>query len=177
MTEPRPFSARTRRRETQFRSLAVVLVMFGLVIATLTGAARAEAESISVENAWARATPKGAQVAAGYLTVKNEGEEPDRLVSAEAAFAGKTEIHLMREVDGVMQMRPVPDGVEIPPKGTLKLEPSDYHLMFMGLAAPLKEGDTVSGTLTFEHAGKMEVTFQVLGIGAQGPAADSQHNH
>jgi copper(I)-binding protein len=160
------------------RSLARMLALVcSLLAANITFAAKAETAAISVENAWARATPKGAQVAAGYLTIKNDGEDPDRLVSAEAAFAGRTEIHLMRMSDGVMQMRPVSGGVAIPAKGTLKLEPGGYHLMFMELAAPLTEGAAVSGALTFERAGRVPVTFQVLGIGAQGPAEDSHQGH
>lgn len=163
-------------RPCDCRGRASMLAVLCLVLAASIAFA-AEAGSISVENAWARATPKGALVAAGYLTIKNDGEERDRLVSAEAAFAGKTEIHRMNMADGVMQMRPVSDGVEIPPKDTLKLEPGGYHLMFMELAAPLNEGDTVSGALTFERAGRVPVTFQVLGIGAQSPAADSHQHH
>jgi len=129
----------------------------------------AEAGSILVETGWSRATPKGAQVAAGYVTIKNSGDEPDRLVSASADFAGETAIHQMSMAGGVMRMRPVPDGVAIPPKSTVKLEPSGYHLMFMSLTGPLKESDDVRVKLTFEHAGSVEVSFHVLGIGAQGP--------
>ena len=159
--------------------MKVLAVALGLLLAmpALPQTVKAESGAISVENAWARATPKGAKVAAGYLTIKNDGEEQDRLVAAEAAFAGKAEIHLMRMNDGVMQMRPVSDGIAIPPGGTLKLEPGGYHLMFMKLAAPLNEGDAVSGALVFEHAGKVPVTFQVLGMGAQGPAPDAHQNH
>jgi copper(I)-binding protein len=69
-------------------------------------------------------------------------------------------------------MRPVPDGVPVPAKSTVMLEPNSYHFMFMGLAQPLKEGDAFPAKLTFERAGSVEVTFHVLGIGAQGPKAE-----
>jgi copper(I)-binding protein len=42
--------------------------------------------------------------------------------------------------------------------------------MLVGLKAPLKEGDRVKTTLTFEKAGQVEVTINVEGIGAQHPA-------
>ena len=80
--------------------------------------------------------------------ITNDGDAPDRLVSAEAAFAGQAEIHQMTMNNGVMQMRPVPEGVTVPAKGKLVFSPDSYHLMFMGLKGPLKEGDTVAGSLT-----------------------------
>ena len=50
--------------------------------------------------------------------------------------------------------------------GSVALEPNSYHLMFTDLKEPLKEGDEFSGTLTFDKAGALDVTFEVEGIGA-----------
>jgi hypothetical protein len=158
------------------KALFAVLGLF-LAAAALSHAVKAEPRSIAVENAWTRATPKGAQVAAGYLTIKNDGAEPDRLVSASAGFAGKVEMHRSSMVDGMMKMRPAAEGIEIPPGSTVTLGPGGYHLMFMELAGPLNAGDTVAGELVFERAAKMEVAFKVLGIGAQGPGKGAQHQH
>jgi periplasmic copper chaperone A len=162
-----------------YRWAAVTRGVLGLALAIGIGsAAEAGPGSVTVEDAWARATPKGAKVAAGYLTIKNGGAEPDRLVSASAGFAGKTEMHQSSMADGMMKMRPAAGGVEIPPGSSVTLAPGSYHLMFMDLAAPLNEGDAVAGELVFERAGKVEVTFKVLGIGAQGPGEDAQpHQH
>ena len=128
--------------------------------------------SITVENAWARTVPSGSNVAAGYLSIRNDGDEPDRLLSASASFAGASEIHQTTMSDGVMQMRPVTDGVIIPAKSTVVLEPGSYHLMFRRLTGPIKEGDALPAELTFERAGGVDITIQVLGIGAQGPKAE-----
>ena len=172
----RPFSTLTRRCGQQFRRAAAALAVLGFVFAAnATHAAQAEVGSITVENAWTRATPKGAKVGAGYLTIKNDGEAPDRLVSASVGFAGQTEMHQSSMVDGMMKMRPVAGGIEIPPKGTVTLGPGGYHLMFMQLTVPLNEGDSVSGELVFERAGKVDVVFKVLGMGAQGPGEDVHH--
>ena len=133
--------------------------------------ASAETGNITVEKAWSRATPGGAEVAAGYLTIVNHSDVADRLVSASTAIAGKTEIHQMKMSDGKMEMRPLPDGIEIPAKGTVALEPMGYHLMLMQLKHPLEKGETFAGSLTFEHAGTIDVTFNVEGIGASGPTA------
>lgn len=150
-----------------------LLSLTGFLLAA--GAALAEkVGAVSVENAWSRAVPSGSKVAVGYLAIRNDGDEPDRLLSASAPFAGKTEIHQTSMAEGVMRMRPVPDGVPIPAKSTVLLEPNAYHIMFTGLIKPLAEGDTVPAKLTFEHAGSVDIAFQILGMGAQGPKAGPQ---
>jgi periplasmic copper chaperone A len=149
--------------------LRLRLCVLVFLSAVLAGAVPAEAGAISVEKAWSRAMPNGAKVAAGYLTITNDGDTPDRLVSASADVAGDTQIHQMSMAGGVMKMRPVPDGITIPPKGSVVLAPSGYHLMFMDVTEPLKEGESFPAKLTFEHEGSVDVTFQVLGMGAEGP--------
>jgi copper(I)-binding protein len=123
---------------------------------------------IVIDNAWARATPKGAEVGGGYLTIRNDGATPDRLTGGDADFAG-VQVHQMTMTNGVMQMREVQGGVEIPAHATVKLAPSGYHLMFVGLKKPLVKGETAKATLNFERAGRAEVDFPVLGVGASGP--------
>ena len=89
--------------------------------------------SITVEHPWSRATPGGAQVATGYLTIENDGAEPDRLVSATAEIAGHTGIHQMSMVDGMVKMRELTEGLPVPSLaaalfallGWLALEASD----------------------------------------------------
>ena len=126
-----------------------------------------QAGSIVIEHPWSRATPPGAKVAAGYLVIRNESSEPDRLVGATAEIAGRAEIHAMEMKGGVMTMRPVEGGVEIPAGGEVKLEPGSYHMMFMDLARPLKEGDHFAGSLTFEKAGTVAVDYAVGSLGAK----------
>lgn len=72
--------------------------------------------------------------------------------------------------NGVMKMRPVEGGLTIDPGKTVKLSPNGYHLMIMDLKSPLKQGEKLPLTLEFEKAGKVAVTFDVEGVGAQGPA-------
>lgn len=115
---------------------------------------------------WTRATPGGAKIAGGYVTITNTGKAADRLVSATSAIADHAEIHEMSMANGVMKMRPLPDGLTIKPGETVALKPGGYHMMFMGLKQPLKQGDTMKVTLVFEKAGKLDVSFIVGGIGA-----------
>lgn len=148
--------------------------MIAAAVATVAlagGAAMAhdyKAGSLQIDHPWSRATPGGASVAAGYMVVKNTGSAPDRLVSATAPFAGRVEIHEMAMKDGVMIMRPLADGLAIPAGGSIELKPGGYHIMFLDLKSPLKEGTSVDGTLTFEKAGTVPVQFKVEGLGASG---------
>lgn len=147
----------------------VALCAFAANVAT---AHEYKAGSIEIGHPWSRATPAGANVAAGYLTLKNEGAEPDRLVAVTAEIAGKGEIHEMRvSAEGVMTMRPVAEGIAIPPGGEVDLKPGAFHLMFTGLTAPAVEGKKFKGTLRFEKAGTVEVEYAVEGIGGDPHAA------
>jgi copper(I)-binding protein len=127
-----------------------------------------KAGSIVVDHPWSRATPPGAKVAAGYVALRNEGGEADRLVAASGAIAGRTEIHEMAvDGNGVMTMRPV-EGVEIPAGGSAELKPGGFHIMFLDLQAGAKEGESFKGSLTFEKAGTIEVEFAVEAMGGGG---------
>jgi hypothetical protein len=126
-----------------------------------------KAGDIVVEKPWARATPKGAEVASGYVTIQNKGGAPDRLTGGAADFA-TVEIHQMKSENGVSQMRELKDGLDIPAHGSVGLSPGGYHLMFTHLTHPLTKGESVKAKLNFEHAGPIEVEFNVMGIGASG---------
>lgn len=127
--------------------------------------------SLAIDHPWTRATPGGAKVGGGYMTITNMGGETDRLVAGTADFAGMIEIHEMAMKDGVMRMRRLPAGLEIPPGETVELKPGGYHVMFMQLKAPLVEGDPVTATLTFEKAGSIDLEFAVEPVGARGSDA------
>ncbi|HLL26583.1 MAG TPA: copper chaperone PCu(A)C [Xanthobacteraceae bacterium] len=124
--------------------------------------------SIHIEHPWSRVVPKGANVAAGYLTIENRGAVPDRLVGGSSVIAGRFEIHQMTMVDGVMKMRPLEGGLEIAPGKSVTLEPGGYHLMFFDLKEPPVQGKFFKGTLVFEKAGKIDVEFDVEGMGPTG---------
>jgi len=123
---------------------------------------------LEIEHPWSRATPPGAKVAGGYFTVVNHGGAADRLVSVTSDISARAEVHEMAVKDGVMTMRPVDGGVEIPAGGKVELKPGGYHLMLMDLKRPAKQGETFPATLTFEKAGSVVVQFQVEGMNAPG---------
>ncbi|MDB5616749.1 DUF1775 domain-containing protein [Tardiphaga sp.] len=133
------------------------------------------AGNLMITAPWTRATPPGAKLAGGYLTVMNMGKESDRLTGGSFGAGGRIEVHEMSMTDGVMKMREVGGGLEIKPGATVKLEPGGYHLMLLNLAAPLKQGDKVKAQLTFEKAGRVDVELDVAGIGASAPAGGHAH--
>lgn len=158
------------RLQNLMRSL-VLAAALAIPAATLATAALGhdyKVGDVTVDHPWARATPHGAKVAGGFLVVENKGAAPDRLVSVASEIADHTEIHEMAMKDGVMSMRQLPDGLAVPAGGEVALKPGGYHLMFIGLKRPLAKGESFKGTLTFEKAGSVEVSFTVAAIGAGG---------
>ncbi|MEA2942498.1 MAG: periplasmic copper chaperone [Bradyrhizobium sp.] len=132
----------------------------------MAGSATFKLGDLTVTSPWTRATPGGAKIAGGYLKITNNGTSVDRFVGATSEAANHVEIHEMSMNDGVMKMRPLPNGLEIKPGETVELKSGGYHLMFMDLKQPLKQGDTFKATLQFQKAGPLEVSFNVNALGA-----------
>lgn len=152
-------------------------LMAGSALAAVLGAAISahganyDVGPMHIEQPWARATPKGASTAAGYLTVTSTATAPDRLTCASTDAASKCEIHSMTTEGGVMKMRPVEGGVEIKPGETVTLKPGSLHMMFVDLKHPLEPGKTVEVTLQFAKAGTVKVELPILPLGAPAPNA------
>ncbi len=127
--------------------------------------------ALEIGHPWARATPPTAPAGGGYLSVKNTGTEPDRLISISSPAAQTVQLHEMKMEGNVMRMRELDGPLEIKPGETVTLAPGGMHLMMMGLKGPLKQGEKVPLTLVFEKAGKIDVELVVVAIGA------SPHHH
>lgn len=145
------------------------------LLAALTGlaaAASAQAEEptrvggLEIVAPYTRATAPTASVAAGYMRIRNLSDAPDRLMAGETTAAGRLELHEMAMDAGVMRMREIDGGIEIPAGETVSLEPGGLHVMFMALAAPFVEGETIEVTLRFEAAGETTIAFPVAAPGA-----------
>src|ERR1700752_641111 len=123
-----------------------MLLNIALLAALFGAPASAEdikAGDLVITQAWSRATPGGAKIGSGYLTIENKGAAPDRLTGVSADVAGKVEVHEMAMNNGVMTMRPLDGCLTIDPGKTVKLAPGGYHLMMFDLKSPLKQGDKV----------------------------------
>jgi copper(I)-binding protein len=129
---------------------------------------------IHVIQPWSRATPKGARVGGGYMTIRNMGNTADRLVAVTSAIAGRVEIHEMKMDKGIMRMRPLAKGLEIPPGKSVELKPGGYHIMFLDLKKPITEGGVFMATIAFEKAGEVQIEFVGKSIGAK---SNGMHGH
>jgi hypothetical protein len=150
-------------------ALCAALALSALAVAPVVAQDTKTVGDITVSGAWTRATPPRAKAGGAFAVIENKGPADDRLVSAASDVAPRTELHEMAVTDGVMKMREMADGIPVPAGGTLELKPGSYHVMFFDLATPLKEGDMVPVTLTFEKAGPVTLDFKVERIGAKGP--------
>lgn len=160
-----------------FQRLGLAALVLLLLLACIPGAFAHEFKvgDLEIEHPWSRATPPGAKVAGGYFTVVNKGSAADRLLSISSDISDKAELHQMGVKDGVMTMRPVEGGLEIPAGGKVALKPGAYHLMFTGLKRQPKQGEKFPATLTFEKAGSVTVEFAVEGMGETG-GMDMDHD-
>lgn len=124
-----------------------------------------------LKNVVARASVPVAKVGAGYLTITNNGNEPDTLVGGETEVANKLEVHEMKMDGDIMKMRELKDGITIEPGATVMLKPGGLHIMLMGLEAPLVKDTTFKAVLNFAKAGPIEIEFDVK------DGKDLTHNH
>ena len=139
------------------RNALLLAAVLGL---SATGSALANG-TVEVSNAWARATPPGIDRGAGYLQVHNHGEQPVRLVGATTEVASDVQIHHSREADGQVRMERVDGGIRVPAGESRTLAPMGYHLMLMGLKAPLKAGERFPLTLEFSRHADVDTSMEV----------------
>lgn len=120
---------------------------------------------IVVSDSWSMATPPGAAVGVGYMTINNQGAAAVRLTGCETTAAERVEVHNMSMDGGVMTMRPVEGGLEIPAGGAVELKPGGLHLMLIGLKAPLTEGGSVPLSLVFDNGTRIDAALAVRAMG------------
>jgi periplasmic copper chaperone A len=159
-------------------SLPLAAAMLACV-AGHAGAAEYKIGPIQIDNPWSRATPKGASTGAGYMTIRNTGTVPDRLIGGATDVAPGFQIHDMTMDQGVAKMRERKDGIEIKPGETVELKPGSSHIMFADLKRRLDKGERVKGTLTFQRAGTVAIEYPVEAIGARatGQGGGPMHMH
>lgn len=125
---------------------------------------------LRIEHPWARPTVAGQKAGGAFMKLSNPSKSGDRLVGVKSDVAESTELHSMTMDGNVMRMREVP-AIDLPAGQVVELKPGAFHVMFMGLKAPLKVGDMVPLTLRFERAGEVAVQVKVESMPAAEPAA------
>jgi periplasmic copper chaperone A len=107
-------------------------------------------------------------VSGAYLTISNTGGKADRLVSIISSVANVAEVHETVVLDGgMMGMRLVQGGLEIPAHGSVALTPGRYHIMMMDLKQQLVAGQTITLSLRFQSGKQIDVDVPVKSIADQ----------
>lgn len=117
--------------------------------------------NVKIDHPWSRPTPPGTPMGVGYMAITNNGTSDITFTSARTPRAEGVSIHESRMTDGVMSMRPLEQGLIIPAGGTVELKPHGYHLMLEKLKGPLKEGERIPLTVSFDGAEDMDVELNV----------------
>jgi copper(I)-binding protein len=155
--------------------LTVSILSVGLLLVRPAAAVDYSVGPLEVTDPWTRAT--AAKVGAGYFTVTNCGAAADRLVSGSSPVSERVELHSTTMTDGVMQMRPISEGVSIPPGETVAFAPGGNHAMLVNLKEPLKRGSSIPLALEFQRAGRLTVDLAVLAPGARSPSSQQHDGH
>ncbi len=135
------------------------------------------AGNIEIVHPFFRETPPGAKTGAGYVIVRNTGSEPDKLIGIETEAAAKVTFHRTVTENGMAKMLPIEGGLEIPTGGEYRLGLDGSHAMLEGLTAPIDLGFLLDGTLIFEKAGRVDITFEVEPVGATQDDAMQGHEN
>ncbi|MDX1457345.1 MAG: copper chaperone PCu(A)C [Marinobacter sp.] len=154
------------------RLIPLTLAAAGLVTPMLATAHEYPAGQLHIDHPWTRPTPPGVMMGAGYMTIRNGGDQDVTLVTAESPQAGRVTIHQSRMQDGVMRMEALEDGLVIPAGEVVELKPHSYHLMLEQLESQLVEGERVPLTLTFEGGPEVLVELAVDPLDAGTHAMD-----
>jgi copper(I)-binding protein len=122
----------------------------------------AMAGGIMVDDPYARSATAASTTGAAFMMIMNHSGQDDRLIDAKSDVAMRVELHTHTEnAQGVMQMIHVAEGFELPDGGMIAMQRGGHHVMFMGLKAPMVQGEMIPLTLVFEKAGEMQIEVPV----------------
>lgn len=124
-------------------------------------AAQAQTVTVKVDDPWVRATVAPQKATGAFMQLT--AAKPAKVVAVSSPVAAVVEIHEMKMDDGVMKMRAV-DALALPAGQAVALKPGSYHVMLMGLKAPISAGETVPLTLTVEGQDKQRSTVEVKAL-------------
>jgi len=132
-----------------------------LLIASSLFLSLAVQAQVKVDDPWVRATVAPQKATGAFMQLTSA--RPAKVVAASSPVAAMVEIHEMKMDGGVMKMRAV-DALPLPAGQAVALKPGSYHVMLMGLKAPIKAGETVPLTLTVEGEDKRRTTVEVRAV-------------
>ncbi|MCP1339455.1 copper chaperone PCu(A)C [Idiomarina sp. M1R2S28] len=134
-----------------FKTIIAVLSLLPVIVA---------AETLKIDDAWARATIPGTENGAAYATLENLNDAPVEITRISSDVTKVAEIHRHTMSGDVMKMEEV-KSLSIAPGETIKFQPGGYHFMLFGLKSPLEAKESFSLTLHFESGSKQTIQFLV----------------
>ncbi|WP_172959695.1 copper chaperone PCu(A)C [Thiomicrorhabdus aquaedulcis] len=139
----------------------ITLLSFSLLsVLSSANALASQADDIEITEPFAREVPPGAPASASFMTLENISDAPIKIISAQSAVSKVVELHTHTNDNGVMRMRQIPF-IEVPANGMAFLKPGGLHIMLIEPINPIKQGQTVSVTLTFEDGSQKQVDMPV----------------
>ena len=148
------------------------LLLLGAALPLLSFAADS---TLRIDDPYVRLTPPNAPASGAFMLIANDGNENRQLLKAQSPVAKTVELHTHTNDNGVMKMRPVA-AIDVKSKGEAVLKPGGLHVMMINLNAPMKEGDVVPITLTFDDGSSKKVDAKVVRPMAAGmPAMEHKH--
>ncbi|NVK31936.1 MAG: copper chaperone PCu(A)C [Gammaproteobacteria bacterium] len=149
------------------------------VLAATLAFGSAFADGITTDDFWLRASAPGAKMGAGFGVLNNASDQTVHLTAVESQVS-PVELHTVTKVDGVMRMRPLENGIEIPANGSVTLKPGSYHLMFVGLREQLVKDESHTLVFSFDNGERLSIDVPVRDASAMNSGAmthgDSQHD-
>lgn len=148
------------------------LLAAGLMLSA--GVLAAAADNVTVQDPYVRLAPPNAPATGAFMVIKNTGDKDVKVLKADNPASRVTELHTHLNENGVMKMRPVP-AIDVKAKGQAVLQPGGLHVMMIDLKAPMKEGDIVPITLTFDDGSSKQVDAKVVRPMAAGMPMEHKH--
>ncbi|MDP3441202.1 MAG: copper chaperone PCu(A)C [Azonexus sp.] len=148
------------------------LLALGLMFSA--GVMAAAADQVSVEKPYVRLAPPNAPATGAFMVIKNNGEKDIKVMKADNPVSRVTELHTHLNEGGVMKMRPV-SAIDVKAKGEAILQPGGLHVMMIDIKAPMKEGDVVPITLTFDDGSSKQIDAKVVRPMAAGMPMEHKH--
>lgn len=117
---------------------------------------------LKIGHPWVRAAAAGTpETYACIIEIKNEGDEPERLLGATLEAAGTGVLYEITETSGKATSRKLEKGLVIEPHGSIELTPSTYQIRFGKVTKALDDGSMANGTLVFEKLKSVPIEFMV----------------
>jgi copper(I)-binding protein len=142
-----------------FRVIALVLILATVILSACQPSV--SGPKIVASGAWGRSSAMMTTAGAVYVVIENQGNQSDRLIEVSSAAAKIVQVHESYMDNGMMSMRPVEGGLEIPAGGKVELKPGGYHIMLIDLVKSLEVGSKIVVTLKFEKSGEIALEAEI----------------